>query len=289
MIDGDSSELETLFKQKPHIPNNPSERLTIRGVKFYMDGALGSRGAALFKPYDDDPDNSGLILTPVLELERRIRLAKQYGFQVSIHAIGDRGNRTVLDLYESIFGQDAQTYRPRVEHAQVLSLQDIPRFSQLGVIASMQPTHATSDMPWAQKRVGAKRIKGAYAWRSLMTANATIAAGSDAPVESIEPKLGLYAAITRQDKVGHPEKGWRPAERMTPHEAVASFTKHAAWASFREKDLGQIRKGFLADMTVLDVNPLVDSSTSLRDANIEMTIINGEIVYEKRASHAQLR
>jgi predicted amidohydrolase YtcJ len=302
MIDGDSKNLESLFEQKPHHPRSDKERLTIRGVKFFADGALGSRGAALFEPYEDDPKNKGLILTPVTELERRIRLAKEHGFQVSIHAIGDRGNHTVLDLYEKIFtpgrnfgrdsnkpgrginksGPSPHDYRPRVEHAQVLLLEDIPRFAQLGVIASMQPTHATSDMPWAEKRVGPNRIKGAYAWRSLMTASATIAAGSDSPVESIEPRLGLYAAMTRQDKLGQPEQGWRPSEKMTPNEAVAAFTKHAAWASFREKELGQIKVGFLADMTVLNVDPIKDQASALLNASIEMTVIHGEIVFEKK-------
>ena len=279
MLDGSSEQLETLFAQKPQFPETHEDLLTVRGVKFFVDGALGSRGAALFEDYDDDPKNKGLILTPLGELEKKIRMAKKYGFQVAIHAIGDRGNQSVLDLYEKIYGENAIDFRPRVEHAQVLSEQDIPRFSHLGVIASMQPTHATSDMPWAEKRVGPKRIEGAYAWRSLMTANATIAAGSDAPVESIDPRLGLYSAVSRQDHAGLPAGGWRPQERMTGAEAIAAFTKNAAWAGFRENDLGQIREGFLADLTVFDIDPVNAPAEALLKAQVQMTIVAGKIAY----------
>jgi predicted amidohydrolase YtcJ len=280
MIDGDSKDLKDLFQAGPRVPKSESDLLTIRGVKFYIDGALGSRGAALFEPYDDDPKNRGLFLTPISELEKRIRLAKKFGFQVSIHAIGDRGSRTVLDLYEKIFGINT-AHRPRLEHAQVLSLKDIPRLAKLGVIASMQPSHATSDMPWAEKRVGPERIQGAYAWRRLLTNNATIAAGSDAPVENIAPKFGLYAAMTRQDISGNPKGGWYPDQIMNAHEAVAAFTKNAAYAAFRESEIGVIKAGNLADLSVLNIDPFNDEAMKLLGDIIEMTIVNGKIVYEK--------
>ena len=153
-------------------------------------------------------------------------MTKKYRFQPAIHAIGDRGNHEVINIYERVFGLEGKTFRPRLEHAQVLKLTDIPRLAPLGIIASMQPTHATSDMPWAEKRLGPERIKGAYAWRSLMTSNATIAAGSDAPVESIEPLLGLYASVTRQDIHGKPPAGWFPEQSMTIPEALALSLIH---------------------------------------------------------------
>jgi len=281
MVDGDAKELEELFKAGPRIPTTDAQLLSIRGVKYFVDGALGSRGAALFEPYEDDAKNRGLILTPLPKLEQRIRLAKKHGFQVSIHAIGDRGNHAVLDLYEKIYAKDAQLHRPRIEHAQILSLEDIERFARLGVIASMQPTHATSDMPWAEKRVGPERIKGGYAWRRLLTANATIAAGSDAPVERIEPKFGLYSAMTRQDTKGWPEGGWYSGQAMTASEAVASFTKNAAFAAFRESELGQIKVGYLADLTVLNTNPFEDKPKGLLGDIIELTIVNGKIRFQK--------
>jgi predicted amidohydrolase YtcJ len=281
MVDGGAEDLAALFGDGPRIPKDETSRLTIRGVKFFMDGALGSRGAALLAPYADDPKNSGLVLMELGEYESRVRLAKERGFQVSTHAIGDRANRSTLDVYERVFGSELRAARPRVEHAQVVSLEDLPRFSKLGVIASMQPTHATSDMPWAEKRVGPERIKGAYAWKTLLSSGATIASGSDAPVESISPILGLYAAMTRQEPTEKPAPPWRGDERMTPLEALQSFTGAGAFASFREGEAGVLKEGFVADMTVLDRDPLAIDPHALLDAKVELTIVGGSIAFSK--------
>ena len=280
MLNGSLKNLESLMKERRRIPKNHHDLLTVRGVKFFMDGALGSRGAALFEPYSDSPEDKGLILTPIEELEEKVRLTKIYGYQPAIHAIGDRGNHEVINIYERVFADEGNKARPRLEHAQVLKLNDIPRLAKIGIIASMQPTHATSDMPWAEKRLGPHRIKGAYAWRSLMTSNATIAAGSDAPVESIEPLLGLYAAITRQDVHGKPGAGWFPEQSMTIKEAFSAFGKNAAWASFRENELGMIKEGYIADFTVLDKNPNSMTGKQLLEAKIVMTVVNGKVVYK---------
>ncbi len=257
MLDGSVEDLHALMGEGPTVPGPDSaSRLTVRGVKLYADGALGSRGAALFEPYSDQKGTKGLIVTDLELLEARVRSAAGRGYQVAIHAIGDRGNGLVLDLYERVFGRSGERFRPRIEHAQVVAREDIARFGRLGVVASMQPTHATSDMPWAEDRLGPERIAGAYAWRSLAVASATIASGSDAPVERIDPFEGLYAAITRRDRDGMPPNGWRVEEAMTPEQALASFTRGAAWAAFQEGSHGRVRPGFVADLTVSSVDPL---------------------------------
>ena len=264
--------------------DSPS-RLTIRGVKFMLDGALGSRGAALLSAYSDERKNKGTLLLEPKALEERVKLVKEAGFQPATHAIGDRANRLILDIYERVYGPAAPAARPRVEHAQVLHPDDIPRFGKLGVIASIQPTHATSDMPWAEKRVGKKRIQGAYAWRSLLTSSATITAGSDAPVEDISPILGLYAAVFRQDLFGEPEGGWYSAQKLSAKEALEAFSKQGAYASFREDHAGVLQKGMVADLTVLDKNPL-NATLELASAQVMLTIIQGELVYVRPGADA---
>lgn len=282
MHDGMVEDLEPVLAEGPITPEpDGGAHLTLRGVKLFLDGALGSRGAALLEPYTDDRRNRGQLLIEEEELEKRVRMAKEKGFQVATHAIGDRANRIVLDTYERVFGGDAWALRPRVEHAQVLHPDDIPRFGRLGILASVQPTQATSDMPWAEERVGSERIKGAYAWQALLTTNATIAAGSDAPVEDISPVLGLYAAITRKDLFGSPKDGWYPDQRMTPEEAVRAFTWGGAWASFTEDHRGKIEKGYLGDLTVLSENPLTATEDKLASMQVMLTIIGGEVVYAK--------
>lgn len=285
MHDGDAKDLGEVLSDGPIFAEG-NQRLTVRGVKFYMDGALGSRGAALFEAYSDDKRNKGLLVTEPDEYEARVRLAAKNGFQVATHAIGDRANRIVLDTYEKVFGAEASAQRPRVEHAQILAVEDIPRFASIGVIASMQPTHATSDMPWAEARVGPDRIKGGYAWQSLLTANATVAAGSDAPVEDISPLLGLYAAVTRQDMFGSPEGGWIPAEKMTPKQALEAFTKGAAWAAFREDEAGTLAPGMAADVTVLDQNPLTAGEIELAQTQVMLTIVGGQIEHAQEGADA---
>lgn len=282
MLDGSAADLGAWMSQGPTLPASSASRLTVRGVKFYMDGALGSRGAALHAPYSDDKKNVGMLVTMPDVLEDRIKSAAAAGYQVATHAIGDRGNTIVLDIYERVFAGDAALKaRPRIEHAQILRPADIPRFGRAGVIASMQPTHATSDMPWAEKRVGEERLAGAYAWDALLTTGATIAAGSDAPVEDISPVLGLYAATTRTDAFGAPTGGWLPDQKMSPRAALVSFTRAAAYASFREASAGMIKEGFDADLTVLDRDPLVIAAEEMSALEASMTIIEGEIVWSK--------
>ena len=257
-------------------------RLTVRALKIVADGALGSRGAALLADYSDAPGNRGLDVTAPEEVERLAAKAFRGGFQVWTHAIGDRANRITLDAYEkslsSVHPVDA---RPRIEHAQVLAPGDAARFAKLGVIASMQPTHATSDWPWAEARLGKDRVKGSYAWRTLLKAGARLAGGSDFPVESEEPLLGIYAAVTRQETTGKPPGGWRMEEALTRAEALRLFTADNAYAEFAEKRRGRIEPGFDADFTVLDrdVFSAATPASEIPKATVRMTVVGGEIVY----------
>jgi predicted amidohydrolase YtcJ len=268
----------------PILPG-PEGRLTVRGVKIELDGAAGSRGAALLEPYADDPGNSGHLRLDEQEFARVVGLAWSRGFQIATHAIGDRANRIVLDAYEAQMkadgsgGAGAADRRPRMEHAQIVALEDIPRFGRLGVIASMQPTHATSDMYWAEDRVGPKRIAGAYAWRSLLASGAKLALGSDCPVESHDPRLGLYAAVTRRDLKGWPDGGWRPQERMTAREALEGFTKGAAYASFEEDRLGSLEVGKEADFVLLSGNPLSVEPSELPRLRVTGAWVGGKMVH----------
>jgi hypothetical protein len=255
-------------------------RLSIRAVKIYADGALGSRGAALLEPYADRPDAAGLLQLDRAELVARVRTCRAAGFQAAIHAIGDAANRLALDVYEEVLGADAASdHRFRIEHAQVIALDDIPRFARLGVIASVQPTHATSDMNMAEERVGPERIRGAYAWRKLLASGARLALGSDFPVESERPLWGLFAAITRQDHQGRPEGGWHAEERLTPEEALGGFTLDAAWAGFDEPALGSLSPGKVADFVVLPDDPLSCAPSRLVDMRPVATWVGGERVF----------
>ncbi len=258
-------------------------RLEMHGVKLFIDGALGSRGAALLADYSDDPGNRGLLVTAPDAYEAAVRKAKSCGVQVATHAIGDRGNRLVLDTYERVLGDDAKTdVRWRVEHAQILSPDDLGRFAKLGVIASMQPTHATSDMPWAHERLGEVRLAGAYAWRDLLNTGAHLALGSDFPVESPDPRLGLYSAVTRQDREGHPPGGWFPGQRLTAAEALRGFTADAAWAGFDEDQVGRLAPGLHADFVILAADPLTVPASQIDDLKIRSTWIDGKPVYEAK-------
>lgn len=268
-LSGDRDETYERIQQPPESDG----LLAVVGVKLYADGALGSRGAALFEPYSDRADHRGLLVYPPDELARRVRAVHEAGYQVAIHAIGDRGIATALDAIEAAQGADASR-RHRIEHAQVIRLDDVDRLVRGGIVASMQPTHATSDMPWAEARVGAERIAGAYAWRRMLEAEVLLAFGSDAPVESHRPALGLYAAVTRQDAEGLPEGGWTPSQRLSTEEALAAFTRGAARAIGRD-DLGVIRAGALADLTVLDGDPRTMSPAALRELPIRATYVAG--------------
>lgn len=281
MLD-DSSEAKTwLWSRLQNGPLlMPDHSLTVRSVKLYADGALGSRGASLQEPYSDDSTNRGLMTTTPDELYQITRQCLQAGFQVCTHAIGDAGNRIALDVYERVLKENpVEDHRLRIEHCQVLSLDDIGRFSALGIIPSMQPTHATSDMPWAEERLGSERIKGAYAWRKLLDSGCRIPCGSDFPVESPNPLWGIYAAVTRQDHDGKPVGGWYPEERMTILEAVRGFTLDAAYAAFAEREMGSIEVGKLADFTILNRDIFNVAPPDLLKTQVVYTIVGGEIVY----------
>ncbi len=237
MADGVNPMFDLLCEQGQQV--DPGSWLTARSIKLYADGALGSRGASLLADYSDQPGQRGLLLQAPAELNRHVARAVGCGLQVNIHAIGDQGNRVVLDAIDQAPGGD-NPGRHRVEHAQVIALEDIPRFKQLKLIASVQPTHATSDMYWAEDRVGPQRIKGAYAWQSLIKLGVPLALGSDFPVEKPDPLLGFYAAVTRQDDKQWPEGGWYSEQRLTRQQALHGFTLGAAYAAFQEAELGSL-------------------------------------------------
>ena len=278
MADGDSEALAWLCREGAY--RHAGGRLQMRAVKFYVDGALGSRGAALLEDYSDDPGNRGLVLMSPDQLGEAVAKARDCGIQVATHAIGDRGNRLVLDAYEAALAGHPGL-RWRIEHAQVLAPEDLPRLAGLGVIASMQPTHATSDMPWARERLGPDRIHGAYAWRSLRDSGARLALGSDFPVESVDPRLGLYAAATRTDAAGEPIGGWLPGEVLTPFEALRGFTRDAAWAGFAEAETGTLAEGLRADFVVVAEDPLAIPATGLDDLTVLSTWVDGRAAYTR--------
>jgi predicted amidohydrolase YtcJ len=263
---------------------DPQQRLTVRAVKLIADGALGSRGAALLEEYSDEPGNRGLLVTPPDRVYAVTRAASEAGFQTAIHAIGDRANREVLDIFERVEREvpRARALRLRDEHAQVIDARDIPRFAILGVIASIQATHCTSDMPWAPRRLGDSRIaEGAYAWRKLVAAGAALAHGSDFPVEHPDPLLGFYAAITRQDTSGQPPGGWAPDQRLTRTEALRAMTLGAAFAAHAERDLGSIEQGKLADFVVLSRDIMQVAPRDVLSTVIVRTVVGGRTVYER--------
>ena len=260
-----------------------NDHLDIAAVKLYSDGALGSRGAAMIEPYDDDPENRGLPFYTQQQLDEFVRVANRKGFQVGIHAIGDLGNRMSLDAFARVQGGKASPLRNRVEHAQIIALEDIPRFAELGVIASMQPVHATSDMNMAEDRIGPQRIRGGYAWRRLLDSGAVIASGSDFPVELPNPFHGLYAAVARQDRAGMPEGGWYADQSMTRAEALHSFTLGAAYAAHQETRLGSLERGKWADFIVVDRDYFQIPVGEIDDIRVLQTWVGGKLVYEAEA------
>jgi predicted amidohydrolase YtcJ len=281
-----SADPETLaeaFRRGPLLVSGPDDLFTLRAIKVYADGALGSRGAHLKAPYSDDPHNTGIVVTPASEIEQISRRALAAGFQVSTHAIGDAANHDVLEAYARAGVTPAARFR--IEHAQIMDLADIPRFAQLGVIASMQPTHCTSDMPWAEKRIGHSRIAGAYAWHTFLDAGVHLAFGSDFPVELGDPRLGLFAAITRTDLHGQPPGGWLPDQRLTVEQTLSAFTSGAAYAAFEEGWRGELRPGQAADLTVFD-GPL-DTPEHIVKRKVLMTIVAGRVVYDARTAEQQ--
>jgi predicted amidohydrolase YtcJ len=278
MLGDDKALLEKWFKMPPEI--GYGAHLTIRSVKLYADGALGSRGAALLQPYSDDPSNRGLLISRPEHIEDVARHALAAGYQVNTHAIGDRGVRNVIDAYEKAGAKEANRFR--IEHLQIIAPEDMPRLSKIGIIASMQPTHATSDMPWAEDRLGPERIKGAYAWRSVLSSGARLALGSDFPVEAVNPFFGIYSAVTRQDQAGQPPTGWYPEQRLTLPEAIRGFTYDAAYAAFEEESRGTIEPGKLADFTIIEQNPYDVAPSQLFKMKVKYTVVGGEIVYPER-------
>jgi predicted amidohydrolase YtcJ len=271
--------LATWLARGPEL--DPEARLTVRGIKLYADGALGSRGAALLEPYADEPGNIGLLVSDGDHLAEVARLGLERGFQVGIHAIGDRGAVVALDAMERALGGPRPQARFRLEHAQVLRLQDVDRLARLGVIASMQPTHATSDMRWAQARVGPRRLAGAYAWRKVLRAGGRLALGSDFPVESADPRLGLYAAITRQDLAGEPAGGWLPEERLSLEEALRGFTLDAAYSLFLDQDVGSLAVGKRADLVVFGGDLTHLAPRALAEVPVDATLVDGRVAYER--------
>ena len=262
------------------IPSYGNDRLAISSVKLMVDGAIGSRGAAMVEPYDDDVENRGLPFWTQDELDGFVKKSNDMGFPVGIHAIGDLGNKQALDAIEKAQGGKPSAMRNRIEHAQVIRLVDIPRFAELGVIASMQATHATSDMNMAEDRVGPERIKGAYAWRKLLDSGAIIANGSDFPVELANPMHGLYASVTRRSRAGLPEGGWYPEEALTREESLHSFTWAAAYAAHQEDRLGSLEAGKWADFIVVDRDYFEIPESEIDDIQVIQTWVGGELVYE---------
>jgi predicted amidohydrolase YtcJ len=282
MVASDSASLARAFARGPQAALYDG-RLWLRAIKISADGALGSRGAALLEDYSDEPGNRGLDLVPPAFIEDVAVRALRGGFQLNVHAIGDRANRTVLDAFERALRQvPTADHRFRVEHAQVLHRQDIPRFAQLGVIPSMQGSHQTSDAAMAMNRLGYTRALGAYAWRQLLNTGVVIPNGSDFPVEAVNPLISFHSAVTRQDADGWPAGGWLPAERMTREEALLSMTLWPAYAAFMERESGSLTAGKFADLVVLDQDIMTCAPERILETQVLMTILGGRTVYERR-------
>ncbi len=257
-----------------------NDHLDIASVKLYADGALGSRGAAMIEPYSDDDENRGLSFWTQSELDEQVEKANGMGFQVGIHAIGDLANRMALDAFARVQGGEPSPLRNRIEHSQIIALDDIPRFAELGVIASMQATHATSDKNMAEDRVGPDRIQGGYAWQKLLQSGAVIANGSDFPVELSNPFHGLYASVTRQGRDGEPDGGWYAGESMSRLEALHSFTLAAAWAARQEEQLGSLEPGKWADFIVIDRDYFSVAADEIDDIVTLQTWVGGRKVHD---------
>jgi predicted amidohydrolase YtcJ len=281
MIRASDSVLDAFMKRGPQKALFDG-RLWIRAIKLSADGALGSRGAALLEPYSDDPGNTGLITTPAERVKSVALRALRAGFQVNVHAIGDRANRMVLDQFETAFKEvPVADHRFRIEHAQILRYQDIARFAQLDVIPSMQGSHQTSDMYWVPARLGWSRAQGSYAWRSLLNTGVVIPNGSDFPVEAVNPLISFKAFVSRQDAEGFPAGGWMPDQKTTRQEALLSMTLWPAYASFMEQESGSITAGKFADYVVLDQDIMSVGADDVLKTNVIMTVLAGKVVYRK--------
>jgi predicted amidohydrolase YtcJ len=279
MIRGTGADFDVISKDGPLLGYG-NDFLTVRAVKLFADGALGSRGAALLQPYTDDPHNRGLLFLKPAEMTAMIGKALAKGYQVNIHAIGDRANREVLDSFAAAYkAHGGQDLRNRVEHAQIVALEDIPRFVPLHLVASMQPTHATSDMNMAESRIGKQRIQGAYAWQRFLKQGTVVAGGSDFPVESPNPFFGLYSAVTREDHDGNPPGGWYPAQDMSFVQALRAFTLDAAWAEHADTRLGTLEPGKWADFILVDHDVVKDPPARIWNTKVLQTWVGGRQVY----------
>ena len=263
------------------------DRLHLNGVKLYLDGALGSRGAWLKAPYADDPGNTGLPLLGEAQLKNLMSRAAMDGYQVAVHAIGDRANAELIDAIEDLAATYKGDRRWRIEHAQIVDPVDIPRIGRLGIIASMQPIHQVSDRTMAEARLGPNRLAGAYAWNSIAAAGSRLAFGSDAPVELPDPFAGIAAALTREDSQGRPAGGWQPQERIDRAAALAGYTTGAAAAGLAETRFGRLAPGLRADFVFIDVDPLLATPANIRQARVLETWIGGERVFVASEQRAQ--
>jgi len=274
MLNNNPKDYDSFLESGPEIEN---PFIKVQSIKIYLDGALGSRGAALLEPYSDSPSENGLLIIKPSEHKSLVKKFSKSGFQVNTHGIGDRAIRIILDNYEEVANTKI---RNRIEHSQIVHPDDVPRFKELNVIPAMQSTHCTSDMPWVEERIGLERMHEAYPWKSFIKLNIPVPGGSDAPIESPNPIEGIYASVTRKNKNGLPKKGWYSEQKMTLKEAIKSYTEWGAYASYEEKIKGKIKENFYADFTVLDQELKSTNLEMILDARVLFTILNGKIVYQ---------
>lgn len=282
MLDWTEEELiESYCRTGPVL--DPENLLEIRCIKVFVDGALGSRGASMLEPYSDAPETKGVIVTSEEDLYRLTSRALKSGFQVAVHAIGDNANRLTLNAFRKALDDNPENKDPRLrlEHAQVVAIEDIPKFAPLGIIISMQPPHATSDMPWAETRVGPERIKGAYAWRSFLNSGVHLTLNSDFPGENLDPFFGMYAAMTRQTPEGFPEGGWYPEQCLQRDEVLKAYTVEAAYSGFEESVKGKILPGMLADFILLSSDILQIPVKEFLNVKVEQTYLGGNLIYNR--------
>ncbi len=275
MLNNDVNDYRFYLKDGPEINN---DFLKVRAIKIYLDGALGSRGAALLEPYSDEPKNKGLLLMNLKKFRKIIKEFNNAGFQVNTHGIGDRAVNEILNCYEDELDKNL---RNRIEHAQIVQPDDIKRFKTLKIIPAIQATHCTSDMNWIKDRLGEKRLNRAYPWRKFLDNDVITPGGSDSPIESANPLEGIYASITRQDKNGLPKNGWYSDQKMTLDEAIKSYTEWPAYASFEDDLKGKIKIGYYGDFTVLDSPLKQNKPLNILKTKVTFTIVNGQVVYKR--------